>query len=72
VSPIGNDLKQGDVLSPLLFNLAVEYTIRTVKVNQNCLKVNGTHQLTVCGGVVNILGGSVQTVEKEGRSFNYC
>ena len=43
MSPIRDDMKQGDVLTPLIFNLAVEYTIRTVKVNQNCLKVNGTH-----------------------------
>jgi hypothetical protein len=28
--PIQNGLKQGDALSPLLFNLALEYTIRRV------------------------------------------
>jgi hypothetical protein len=26
--PIGNDLQQGDALSPLLFNFALEYSIR--------------------------------------------
>ena len=31
--PIGNGLKQGDVLSPLIFNFALEYTIRRVQVN---------------------------------------
>jgi len=30
VFPIKNDLKQGDALSPLLFNTALEYTIRRV------------------------------------------
>jgi sorting nexin-29 len=30
---IRNGLKQGDVLSPLLFNIALEYAIRKVQVN---------------------------------------
>jgi hypothetical protein len=29
--PIQNGLKQGDTLSPLLFNFALEYAIRKVK-----------------------------------------
>ena len=32
--PIRNGLKQGDALLPLLFNFALEYTIRRVQVNQ--------------------------------------
>jgi hypothetical protein len=28
--PIRNGLKQGDALSPLLFNFALEYAIRTI------------------------------------------
>jgi hypothetical protein len=41
--PIKNDLKQGDSLMPLLFNSPLEYAIRRVEVNQDGLKLSGTH-----------------------------
>ena len=62
--PIRNGFKQGDALSPLLFNFALEYAIRRVQVNQNGLKLNGTHHFLAYADDVNILGGSIQTVKE--------
>jgi len=61
---IKNDLKQGDALSPLLFNVALEYAIKGVQVNLDGLKLNGTHQLLFYADDVNILGGSLYTIKK--------
>jgi len=43
--PIRNGLKQGDALSPLLFNFTLNYAIRRVQVNQDGVKLIGTHQV---------------------------
>jgi len=69
IFPISNGLKQGDALSPLLFNFALEYAIRRVQVNQDDLKLNGTHQLLAYANDVNILGGSVDTVKKNAEAL---
>jgi hypothetical protein len=61
---IRNGLKQGDALSPLLFNFALEYGIKRGQANQDGLKLNGTHQLLAYADYVNILGGIVHTVKK--------
>jgi len=40
---IKNGLKQEDALLSLLLNFALEYAIRRVQVNQDGLKLDGTH-----------------------------
>ena len=61
---IKNDLKQGDSLMPLLCNSALEYAIWRVQINQDGLKLNGTHQRLVYADDINILGRSLHTIRK--------
>jgi hypothetical protein len=62
--PVQNGLKQGDALSPFLFNFALEYTIRRVQESQEGLKLNGTHQVLAYTDNLNIVGENIDTEKK--------
>jgi len=47
----------------------LEYAIRRVQVNQDGVKLNGTHQLLAYTDDVHILGGSVDTVKKNAEAL---
>jgi hypothetical protein len=52
--PIQSGLKQGGTLSELLFNFALEHTIRIGQQILLGLKLNGTYQLPVHADDVNL------------------
>ena len=53
--PIENGLKQGDALSPPLFNFALEYAVK---------KVQETRYEWHPSGIVNLIGDDIRTIER--------
>jgi hypothetical protein len=67
--PIQNGIKQGDALSPVLFNFALEYAIGKVQENQVGLKSNGAHQFVAYADDVNLLGDNIDTIKKNSETL---
>jgi hypothetical protein len=61
---IQNGLKEQDSLSRLLFNLALDSSIRKVKENREELKLNRTLHRLVSVGDVNLLSENVNNVRR--------
>ena len=49
--------------------MTLEYAIRRVQVNQDGLKLNGTHHLLTYADDVNILGGNVHTIKENAEAL---
>jgi len=49
--------------------IALELAIRRVQVNQDGLKLSGTHQLLAYADDVNILGGSIHTLKENAETL---
>jgi hypothetical protein len=67
---IENGLKQGDALLPMLFDFALEYSIRKVQENQLGLKLNRTHQLLSYADEVNLLGDNIHSIKRNTETLN--
>jgi len=66
---IKHGLKQGDALTPTLFNFDLEYAIRSVQANQDDLKLNGTNEFLAYADDVNILEGSIPTLKENAEAL---
>jgi hypothetical protein len=55
---------KNDALSPLLLNFALECAISRVQENQEWLKLNGNDELLVYANYVNIVGKTIDTIQK--------
>ena len=62
--PIENGQKQGDAISPPLFNFEQEYAIRNVQKARLGVDMYGTHQVFAYADDVNLIGDDIRTIER--------
>jgi hypothetical protein len=66
---IHNGLKQGETLSQLLFNSALQHAVRRIQENQVELKLNRTHQLLAYENDMNLLRGNTETIKENTQTL---
>jgi hypothetical protein len=66
---IQNGLKKGAAFSPLFFNFALKYAIRTVQEIQMGLTLNGTRQLLAYADD-NLLGDNIKQTKTNSMAFS--
>ena len=60
---IRSGLKQGDALSPLLFNFALEYAILKIKEDKKGLTLKCLNQLFVYADDVDLIGDDIDAIQ---------
>jgi hypothetical protein len=66
---VQNGLKQGDTLSPSLFNCVLEYTIRSFQDILERRKFRGRHQLLAYPDDVDTVGENIDTVKTKTEAY---
>ena len=64
-----NEFLKNNALTAIYIYIYIYISIRRVQVNQDGLKLNGTHHLLAYADDVNILRGSVHTVQKNAEAL---
>jgi hypothetical protein len=67
--PIHNGLEEGNALSTLLFNFALECAIRKVQENQVGLQLKWTSQPLVYADDMNLLVDNIDTIKKNTQTL---
>ena len=53
----------------MIFNFALDYAVRKVQVNQDDLKLSGTHQILAYADDINILGETINTIKENAEAL---